>query len=424
MTTSTAADPGHSDSGDAASRCPFLRGAITIPRDGTPLRPSPLFAELRDDAAATPLEYADGHVGWMVTRHTEVREILADPRYSQQPQRLPLGRSFPQSDDVELDVDGRESLRLANLLGLDGPEHLRIRRAVLGRFSIRAVRSRREAVAAIVADQLRILLAHGSPANLTEVYAEPISARVHCLVLGVPDALAGRFTETFVRSTSSQQKIDFIRDVYAAKRELVVATGQRTEDVLGDLLTSEADGSMSTREIEGIAFVLMTSGRDSVAYLIATATTALLTHPEQADALRHDPDLFTTAIEEFMRFGAMFLTLFPRTATEEIAYDGFTVKKGQTVSVSPVAANRDERQFADPTVFDITRDAGGHLGFGHGPHGCIGQQLARIEIREGIQQLLEGLPELSLVSAEQLEPMGFASDVPTYRVGSVLVSWT
>lgn len=405
------------------SGCPFGHGAVTIPRDGTPLRPSPLIGELRDESPATPLEFADGHIGWMVTRHAEAREILADPRYSQQPQRLPMGRSFPQSDDVELDAAGREALQLSSLLGLDGPAHLRMRRAVLSRFSIKAVRARREPVTAIVADQLRVLQEHGSPADLTEVYAEPISARVHCLVLGIPDPLAERFAQTFVKPSSSQQKMGFIRDVYDAKRELVDVTGDRTEDVLGDLLGAEADGSMSTLEIEGIAFVLMTSGRDSVAYLIATATTALLTHPEQAEALRDDPDLYVTAIEEFMRFGAMFITLFPRTATETIDYDGFTVQKGQTVSVSPVGANRDERQFDDPAGFDITRDAGGHLGFGHGPHGCIGQQLARIEIRQGVQQLLEGLPGLALVHAEQLEPMEFASDVPTYRAGSVVVSW-
>lgn len=417
---------------EAASRCPYLNGslaraAVTIPRDGTPLNPSPLFAELRDESPATPLEYADGHIGWMVTRHTEVRDILADPRYSQQPQRLPLGKSFPQSDDVELDEAGRESLRLSSLLGLDGPEHLRIRRAVLSRFSIKAVRARRERVHEIVADQLGILLTHGSPADLTEVYAEPISARVHCLVLGIDYDFAARFSATFVKPTSTQAKFDFIRDLLAAKRERAVATGGHTADVLGDLLGAESDepgeGSLSTREIEGIALVLMTSGRDSVAYLIATAMTALLTHPDQLDALRDDAELFPTALEEFMRVGAMFLTLFPRTATEDIEYDGFTVAKGQTVSVSPVAANHDERHFPDPDRLDITRDAGGHLGFGHGPHGCIGQQLARIEIREGVQQLLEGLPGIALVSAEQLAPMEFASDVPTYRGGAVVVSW-
>jgi cytochrome P450 len=418
---SVASDP---SAVEAASRCPFLRGAITIPRDGTPLRPSPLIAELRDESPATPLEYADGHVGWMVTRHTEAREILADPRYSQQPMRLPLGHGYPQSDAVDIDAEARESLRLSNLLGLDGEQHLRIRRSVLSRFAIKAVRSRREAVHEIVADQLRRFVALGSPADLTEHYTEPISARVHCLVLGVPDGLAERFSRTFVQTTTTQQKFDFIRDAFAEKRAAVVDTGERTADVLGDLLGAEADGRLSTAEIEGIALVLMTSGRDSVAYLIATATTALLTHPDQADALRRDPALFTTAIEEFMRFGAMFITLFPRTATEEIAYDGFTVAKGQTVSVSPVGANRDERQFADPETFDITRDAGGHLGFGHGPHGCIGQQLARIEIREGVQQLFEALPTLALVEAEQLQPMEFASDVPTYRAGSVVVSWS
>jgi cytochrome P450 len=128
-------------------------------------------------------------------------------------------------------------------------------------------------------------------------------------------------------------------------------------------------------------------------------------------------------MEEFMRVGAMFVTLFPRTATQDLEIDGTTFRAGETVSVSPVGANRDERAFERPDEFDITRDAFGHLGFGHGLHGCVGQQVARIEITEALGQLIAEFPTLRLEYAEQLGPMPFAHPVATYEAGSVVVGW-
>jgi cytochrome P450 len=128
-------------------------------------------------------------------------------------------------------------------------------------------------------------------------------------------------------------------------------------------------------------------------------------------------------MEEFMRVGAMFVTLFPRTATEDVEIGGTRFRAGESVSVSPVGANRDEAVFERPEEFDIARNAFGHLGFGHGLHGCVGQQVARVEITEAIGQLVAEFPALRLEHAEQLAPMPFAHPVATYEAGSVVVGW-
>jgi cytochrome P450 len=119
----------------------------------------------------------------------------------------------------------------------------------------------------------------------------------------------------------------------------------------------------------------------------------------------------------------MFVSVFPRTATEDIELEGMRFREGESVWVSPAAANRDERRFDDPDEFDVTRDAFGHVGFGHGPHGCVGQQLARVEITEAMTCLIAGVPSLSLVSAEQNDHLPFAGDLPTYQTGAVFVAW-
>jgi cytochrome P450 len=396
----------------AAAGCPFHAGQpVTLPTDGTPLTPSPLFAQLRDEAPASPLRYADGHEGWLVTQYDMARAVLEDPRFSLMPHRFPMGPSEVPAPDV--DDFALEAIANANLLSLDAPQHGKIRRSITSRFSVRSVKGYQDFVRDVVSKQLAHLVAQGSPVDLTTEYAQPISAALHCFVLGIPDRFAGRFGTLFVGESTTQQKFDFIRDVLAVKEN------DLGEDVFSDLLQSD----LTRAEVEGVAIVLMSSGRDSVAYMIATNTVALLTHPEQLKALRENPALISTAIEEFMRFGSMFLTVFPRTATEDLTIEGIPISKGQTVSVSQVSANRDERRFEHADQYDVSRDAFGHLGFGHGQHGCVGQQLARAEIKEAITQLIQGIPSLYLVEAEQAEPMPFAHDVATYEAGSVIVGW-
>jgi cytochrome P450 len=390
--------------------CPYAERVL--PTDGTPLEPSPALATWRDEAPATPLRYPDGPDGLIVTRHALARDVLADSRFTVAVHRFPRPQEGTELDD--LDEAGRAALAASNLLALDGEQHLRMRRAILSQFSMRAVRAREDAVAGIVASQLADFLAREQPADLFAHYATPISMRTHCLVLGVPDTLAPRFGELFVTGTSTtQEKFDYIRELLAARE------GSPGDDVITHLL----QGEWTRAEVEGILLVLMTSGRDSVAYLISTAMVALLTHPDQLAVLRDDPAALPGAIEEFMRVGAMFVTLFPRTAREDVELHGVVIPAGTTVAVSPVAANHDGRQYEDPDRFDVTRDAFGHLGFGHGPHGCVGQQLARLEIREAVGQLLAAAPGIRLVHAEQLSPLPFAHPVATYEAGAVEVAW-
>lgn len=406
--------------GDAsAPTCPYpFHTPVSVPVDGTPLTPSPVLAEYRQAASALPLRYGDGHVGLLTTDWEFARAVLEDERFTITNWRFPLdrqvGAAHSQVDDDPIDELAEEALEVANLLKLDAPQHGRLRKTITGRLSVRSVRNYRERVHEIVAGQLERFMALGSPADLTLGYAEPISAMDHCLVLGVPERFYAEFVELFVRISPRQPKHDFVRKVVAARRD------DLGEDVISDLIRSE----LSPAEVEGVLVLLMNAGRDSVAYMIATAANMLLKHPDQVELLRQDPSLIETGVEELMRYGAMFVTLFPRTAKEDLEIQGIRIEKGTTVSASPVAANRDPGHWADPERLDLTRDAFGHLSFGHGQHGCVGQQYARLQIKEAITQLLAAMPDLRLVSAEQDAPIRpFPSELPTYHAGEVIVAW-
>jgi len=399
--------------------CPFHSRAL--PGDGTPLTASPQIADWRDHSAFMPLDFQDGHEGLVATRYDAAVAVLQDPRFSMFPSRMPVGpdgiadadaAAVPLELPGDLDEAAEASDRL-NLLNLDGEEHSKLRRAVTARFSVRQARAREPWIREMVAEQIEELRHKEGVVDLWRDFAMPISARTHCHVIGIPPRLYPTFVELFVEASTAQQKYDFIRALLEERAD------DPGEDVITDLL---ANDELDRVEIEGLLRLLMGAGRDSVAYLIATASVALLTNPDQLQKLRDDVEGVRPAVEEFMRMGAMFVTLFARTATEDVEVDGTVIPKGTSVAVSPVGANRDPAHWeGDPEVFDVERDSFGHLGFGYGIHGCIGQQVARVEIREAITGLIEAFPHLVLVHAEQLEPHPFAHPVAVYEAGSVLV---
>jgi len=400
-----------------SNKCP-VHEIRKVPIDGTPLSPSATFDQWRKEGAATPLEYEDGHQGLVVTRYELAKLILEDKRFSQKPIRMPLHQisreeSAPGTTIIDGELATASDLDPGNLLFLDGEQHLKIRRAVTSRFSVRSAKGYESDIKAIVSKQIENLVAHGSPVDLSEHFSEPISAAGHARVLGIPEFLFGDYERLFVGKSEESQKIEYLRKVLAFKKE------SPADDLLSDLVKSE----LQENEIEGLTLSLMVSGRDNVAYMISTGIVALLKHPDQLNALRDDPSLIDGGIEEMLRVSAVFLTMFPRTAMEDVEVSGVKISCGQSVSVSAVAANYDERQYPDPGRFDLSRDAFGHLGFGYGIHGCLGQQVARIEIKEGILQLLQAFPTLKLVHAEQDEPMPFYHPVAAYQVGEVIVAW-
>ena len=390
--------------------CPYKHN---LPSDGTPLNPSPTLDHWRESSEIAPLSYPDGHEGWIALQQQISQEILMDTRFSQQPHRFP-GLAPQQTPEDFIDERDELAITTADLLALDGDQHRKCRKTVTSKFSFKAVNSYSDAVSALVSRQLSHLLEQPQPVDLTEHFSEPISIANHAFVLGIPNSMVSEFERTFVGSVSRQERINFLRDVYQFKVE------NPGDDVISHLIQSE----LTQAEVEGLIYVFFTSGRDSVAYMISTSMVALLQNPDQLELMRATLPVSKEAVEELMRYCAMFVTLFPRTALEDIEIAGQKIEAGQSVSVSPVAVNRDPRIWDEPNALKIDREVKAHLSFGHGIHGCLGQQLARLVIQESLTQLLEAIHSIELVSAEQLEPMEFAHPVATYKVGKVIINFT
>jgi cholest-4-en-3-one 26-monooxygenase len=169
------------------------------------------------------------------------------------------------------------------------------------------------------------------------------------------------------------------------------------DDLMSALVQAEVDGERLDNFDLNLFFVtLVVAGNETTRNLINHSMLALIEHPDQADALRRDPTLWSTAVEEMLRWGTSIHN-FRRTATRDTEVHGQPIAAGDKVVIYYMSANRDEDVFTDPYRFDVARQPNEHVTFGGGGvHYCLGANLARAEIRATMQQLVDRLHEFEL----------------------------
>jgi cytochrome P450 len=209
---------------------------------------------------------------------------------------------------------------------------------------------------------------------------------------------------------------DYMRALVQAKRE------RPEDDLLSGLIgRTDQQGRLSDEELINIGNLLLVAGHETTANMLALGTLALLTHPPQLAALRSDPAVVDQAVEELLRYLSIVHFGLVRVAKEDLEVGGRSVCAGEPIVASLAAANRDPRQFPDADELDVTRRYSPHLAFGHGVHQCLGQQLARVEMKVGFRALLERFPSLRLAVPLSWVPM--RDDMFVYGVHELPVTW-
>ncbi|QFY10264.1 cytochrome P450 [Nonomuraea phyllanthi] len=397
-----------------------LHTITTMPaarRPGCPFDPPAELVEARRHGPISHFTFPDGHQGRLVTGYDLVRSVLADPRFSS---RKELMLHHPL-----IDYSGLTEIPPAppgEFLLMDEPRHSRYRKPLVGKFTVRRMRLLTERVEQITTEHLDAMEKAGPTADLVTAFAKPIPAIVICELLGVPYEDRGRFQEnidTFMSGEVGDEELiaaytsvqQYLAELVAAKR------ANPTDDVLSDL----TDSDLTDEELKGMALILLSAGFDTTANMLALGTFALLQHPEQLAALRADPTLTDPAVEELLRYLSVAKT-FQRVALEDVELNGHTIEAGTTVLLSLNTANRDPERFPDPHTLDLHRQDGGHLAFSHGIHQCLGQQLARVEMRVAFPALLNRFPTLRLaVPAEEVALRPEIADI--YGIKSLPVTW-
>jgi cytochrome P450 len=367
--------------------------------------------ELKNLGPITRMTFPDGHRGWLVTGHHAARELLAHPALSN---RLDLARS-PVPRPTAQDIGIVSPPGMFNRM--DPPDHTRIRRMLTGQFTVRRMNQLEPRIAEIAHDHLDDIERAGPPADLVPAFALPIPSLVICELLGVPYENRATFHRTSLTLLDLEGKAE---DTLAAWNELRGMIGEivdakrakPTDDLLGGLA---AEDELTREELVTIAMVLLIAGHETTANMLALGTYTLLRNPAQRAALLDDPG---AAVEELLRYLSITHIGPVRAALEDVTIDGHVIRAGESVTISVPAANRDPARFADPDTFDVTRDARGHVAFGYGVHQCLGQQLARIELRIALPALLRRFPSLRLAGEVR-----FRDRMAIYGLFTLPVAW-
>lgn len=371
----------------------------------------------------TPANGHDGAGFWAVTRWQELTAVHKDWRtYSSEVGGTEIEELAPDA------IAARKTM-----LETDPPRHTRLRQLVNPPFSRVTVESYAASARRIVDDVIGVA-AQYRRLDAVEHVARELPIRLLTGILGVPDEDAGRLFRwadeivyhadpEYSAAVVDQVDTDPFRllpfrspvsaQVFAYFDRLVRGRTHRPSgDVLSVLAGAAVDGvALTERERDTFFLLLLIAGNETTRHSLSHALIALAEHPEALDRLRRDPAVIDTAVEEVLRVSSPQIH-FRRTATVDTELAGIPIAAGDKVVTFYPAANFDSDQFASPQDFDLARSPNRHVTFGGGgPHLCLGQWMARLEVRVFLQSLVERVDTIELVGPAERVRSNFINGI-------------
>lgn len=360
-------------------------------------------ARLRAAGPVIQVELPDHVVGWAITRHKLLAELLADADsvlskdLSHWPARLPEG--WPLTGMVQV----------TNMVTADGAEHRRLRRSVTSFLTPQRVKATSPRIAAIVQDLLDDLPQHAGvdgAVDLSAHFSSPLPLRVICDLVGVPETYRLRIRELvdsiFNHTADAQEVLTTQEDIVPLMESLVGFRRKHPGDDLTTHLISERDrGVITETELVDTMWLMVFAGYETTRNLLTNGTRALLTHPDQrALAVAGDAATWAAVVEETLRWDSPVANFLARYPLKDIHMEGVTIPAGDAIVAPYSAVGRDaEYHGADADQFDISHTTR-HMSFGAGPHACLGTHLARLQARTALPALFRRYPHLALAVHE------------------------
>ena len=365
--------------------------------------PFPVYARLREE---DPVHWSPSLKSWIVTRYTDVRDLLLSDDLSVN-RLMQFYTALPPKESALL----KDLIHYLNLwlAFRDPPDHTRLRRIMRHAFTAQAIAAMRPNIEDITQMLLDRLEAQEQDAvDLIPDFALQLPAFVIMDLLDVPRDMLDKFKEwsddmaVFIGGARNagdkyERAARGCQNMSAYFRELVAErTANPKPGFLMDLINARDEGDkLSDDELVATCILILFAGHETTTNLIGNATLLLLRHPDALAQLRRDPALIETAIEEVLRFDGPTNSLV-RVVAQDHELHGRTLREGERVFVMVNSANRDPRRFEAADTFDITRAQNRHLTFGQGIHLCMGAKLAREEGRIAVQALIQRFPDLAL----------------------------
>lgn len=366
--------------------------------------PWPSYAAIR---ALPGLPLMPGFDGYIASRFADVRAIAMDRRMVRSPAAFAspdLVRSLQIAANFH-DMPFHERFVQTSMLEIDGPDHDRLRRAVFPFFTKTRLESLRGFVTAWVGTALDRLIAEGRIDFIADLAAHlPGQVIGHLIGTAAEDAPQmtiwseevvsyfdiNRTAEKKARAEEATRLFhDLLETLYAERR------AQPRDDLISVMIGAETDGLLSHDELIATIMQILHAGHGSTIDVTGSGLHALISNPDQMAALRADPGLMPGAVQEMFRYAAP-LPFFHRYAAEDLQICGQDWAQGTKFGLFYASANRDGDAFDQPDRFDITRRPNVHLAFGTGPHICLGNNLARLNMEVLFTALLQRTNDITL----------------------------
>lgn len=343
-----------------------------------------------------PVAWSAKANAWLVCPYDQVADGLAD-------RKLSSGARIPTLANALSPANAARNQGILTCLTLmmsfrDDPDHARLRRAVSRAFTARSLGQREEAISAIV-HRLLADLPRDEPFDFVSRFAFPLPALVICNILGVPETrladvhhwadavvtLLSSATMSDAAADEAQEAMDdadlFIQEALAERR------GKGGSDLLSELAEAEDAGVISRAEVTAMVILLLFAGFETTEGLISNATNQLIRDHRLMSTLADDPQKIPAFIEEVLRFDPP-VHRQSRIAREDVQIGEQVIAAGETILFMIGASGRDPGKFQNPNTFDPDRTDASNIGFGYGPHFCLGAPLARLETRIAIEALV------------------------------------
>ncbi len=343
---------------------------------------------------------------WMTTTDASARALLKDPeRFARNPQAA-SGKTLAQRYWY---FPPFMKPLFQNMLGFDGNAHKRLRGLVDQAFNRVAIDDMRPQIA----DMADLLLGQIDPAQSVDIisaYSRPLPLMAICALLGIPRDERDRVAAWIAPLSGPTNAWAMLRGFPGLWRimryfreDFERVRKAPRPGLITDLVAAEENGDRLTDdELLAMVVTLFIAGHETTVHLITMGIHGLLTYPNAREVLTTQPDKVPLLVEEFMRFYSPVMMTKPHFVQKDTVFEGIQLKKGDQVAALLLAANHDELRFDMPEAFVPDRRPNAHLGFGHGPHVCLGMQLARAEAQVAITQLFNRFPNLSLADPDTL----------------------
>ena len=353
-----------------------------------PYTPPAQHLELQAERPVAVLEWPGRGELWTVTKHEDVRTVLGNTRFSsdREDPRHPAHLAY------------NPSTHQGQLIEMDPPVHTTLRGRIMKEFTVKRIAAMRPRVEEVVKESIDAMLAGEHEGDLVQALSLPVPSLVIADLLNVPEKDFEFFqghTSNFAGGGSPEQRMEAIA---AIRSFIAVLVDERIAEPQDDILSRQLEAGASRDDVIGIGFLLLIAGHETTANQITLSIMTLLDRPELLQQLRDDPSLIPNAVEELLRYFTIAEVGGLRLALDDIEVHGVTIPEGSTVWALANAANRDPDVFPEPHVIDFTRGARNHMAFGFGPHQCLGQNVARLELIVVLEEVIKRLPNLRLTA--------------------------